>query len=61
MINQDLTLLLSDFKNYLLNTELRDKIVKIYLFGSYAKGEATVHSDIDIFIITLFELMNHTW
>lgn len=52
VINQDLISLLSDFRNYLLNTELRDKIVKIYLFGSYAKGEATAHSDIDIFIIT---------
>lgn len=44
--------ILSAFRDYLLSSELKDKIVKIYLFGSYAKGEATAFSDIDILIVT---------
>jgi len=44
--------LIGSFKNYLLTTNIKDKIVKIILFGSHSKGTATVNSDIDILIFT---------
>lgn len=41
---------------------LEDKIEKVYLYGSYARGEATQKSDIDLRLVTkdisLFELGN---
>lgn len=44
--------LLNKFKDFLLNSPLRDEIGKIILFGSYAKGAATPHSDIDLLVVT---------
>lgn len=41
-----------ELKNHLLKSDISDKIVKIYLFGSHVKGEATKDSDIDVLIFT---------
>jgi predicted nucleotidyltransferase len=35
----------------LIKQELEDNLVSIVLFGSVARGEATPHSDIDLFIV----------
>ncbi len=48
----DLKTIVSRLKEYLLKGDEGDKIAKIILFGSYAKGTATPGSDIDILIIT---------
>ena len=49
-------LTIDEIKHFLLmaikSSELEDKITKVYLFGSYARGEATETSDIDIRIET---------
>ena len=42
----------NNFKEYLLNSDVRDHIAKIVLFGSHAKGEGTSQSDLDILIFT---------
>lgn len=42
----------SQLNDYLLNSELKSKIAKIYLFGSYVKGEAIENSDVDVLIFT---------
>ena len=44
--------LLNNFKDYLLNSELKDHIAKIILYGSHAKGTGTPDSDVDILIFT---------
>ena len=44
--------LVNKFKDYLLSSPFKDKIVKIILFGSHAKGTAIPDSDIDIMIFT---------
>jgi len=41
-----------ELKDYILQDEIKDKIAKIILFGSYAKGYETVNSDIDIMVFT---------
>jgi uncharacterized protein (UPF0332 family)/predicted nucleotidyltransferase len=38
-------------KEYLLSSSEKEKIAKVILFGSHAKGEATPSSDIDILIV----------
>lgn len=48
----EISKLIDDFKNYLLSSEVKDKIAKVILFGSYAKGIAKPDSDIDILIFT---------
>jgi len=45
--------LINRFKDFLLLSDIKDKIVKIILFGSHAKGTATADSDIDILIFTV--------
>lgn len=42
---------IDSFKEYLLRSEIKDEIVKMILFGSSAKGNATPNSDIDILIL----------
>jgi len=42
---------INSFKEYLLKSEIKDEIVKIILFGSSAKGNATPNSDIDVLIM----------
>lgn len=41
-----------ELKDYLIKSEIGDKIIKIYFFGSHVKGEATIDSDIDVLIFT---------
>ena len=36
--------------------ELEEKIEKVYLYGSYARGEATIDSDIDLRLVTTDEI-----
>lgn len=43
---------LNSFRDYLLNSDLKNNIVKIILFGSYAKRVASPDSDIDVLIFT---------
>jgi uncharacterized protein (UPF0332 family) len=50
--SKDIEKLTNDFKDYLLQTEIKDQIAKIILFGSHAKGTGTPDSDVDIFIFT---------
>ncbi|MEW6007716.1 MAG: HEPN domain-containing protein [bacterium] len=45
--------LLNNFKEYLLTSDIKGKIAKIVLFGSYAKKTNVSSSDIDILIFTL--------
>jgi len=52
---------IAEIKNKITNTARRYGVQKVYLFGSYARGEAGNKSDIDICIEkgklrTLFEL-----
>ena len=52
---------ITEIKNKITNTAMQYGIQKAYLFGSYARGEAGIESDIDICIEkgklrTLFEL-----
>ncbi|MBI5183161.1 MAG: HEPN domain-containing protein [Nitrospinae bacterium] len=44
--------ILNSFKEHLLTSDIKDKVVKIILFGSHAKGTSTINSDIDILIVT---------
>ena len=44
------------FKNRLLNSEVKDMIAEIILFGSVASGEATPDSDIDVLVFTFGDL-----
>lgn len=44
--------IIDKFKEYIVSTDLKEKIAKIFLFGSYVKGYATSESDIDILIFT---------
>jgi predicted nucleotidyltransferase len=53
----DNVLLFDEIKQYaddVLNHALpyKDKIIKVYLFGSYAKKEATAKSDVDIHVVS---------
>ena len=45
-------ILVNNFKDRLLASDLKDSIAKIILFGSQAKGTATIHSDIDVLVVT---------
>lgn len=42
----------SSFASFLLDSEIGDKVNKIILFGSVARGDFTPESDIDLFIDT---------
>lgn len=44
------------FKNRLLNSEVKDMIAEIILFGSVANGEATPDSDIDVLVFAFGDL-----
>ena len=44
------------FKNRLLNSDVKDMIAEIILFGSVANGEATPESDIDVLVFTFGDL-----
>jgi len=53
---------LNAFKERLLGSPLRDRVMKLVLFGSHAKGSAREESDLDILIVTnngseLFDLI----
>jgi uncharacterized protein (UPF0332 family)/predicted nucleotidyltransferase len=39
-------------KEHLLKTEVANRVVKIILFGSQAKGSATQNSDLDVMVLT---------
>lgn len=43
---------INELKDYLLKSEIKNKIFKIYIFGSHVKGEATEKSDVDLLILT---------
>ncbi len=49
----NILVIVDELKEYLLQTSLREKIAKIILFGSYAKGVQKKESDIDILILTI--------
>ncbi len=53
MVDQDLQEILNHLKEHLLSGEGGDKIARIILFGSHARGMAGPDSDIDILIATL--------
>lgn len=53
MIQVEINKLVDSFKEYLLNSELKDNIAKIILFGSHAKGVGSPESDVDILIFTI--------
>ncbi|MCS7282767.1 MAG: nucleotidyltransferase domain-containing protein, partial [Anaerolineae bacterium] len=53
MDERNLRDILAHLKDYLLSGEGGDKIARIILFGSHAKGTAGPDSDIDILIATL--------
>lgn len=42
--------ILSDFKTKMMSI-YGNRLNKIYLFGSYARGEANQHSDIDLLVV----------
>lgn len=42
--------LINNFKEYIVNTDFKEKIAKIFIFGSHVKGYAVAESDIDILI-----------
>lgn len=44
--------IITNFRDFLLNSNVKENIVKIILFGSQAKNMAIEHSDIDILIFT---------
>jgi len=44
--------ILQDVTEYLFKYNLNEEVKGIYLFGSYARGDFDLHSDIDILIIT---------
>ena len=46
------------FKDRFLQSKVRNKIAKLILFGSLARGEATDNSDIDLLVIALGDLGN---
>jgi uncharacterized protein (UPF0332 family)/predicted nucleotidyltransferase len=48
----DILKVIDELKEYLFQTPLKEKIAKIILFGSYAKGVPKKGSDIDILIFT---------
>ncbi|MEW6674987.1 MAG: HEPN domain-containing protein [Nitrospirota bacterium] len=48
----DITNILKKLRDYLLHDAVGNKIAKIVLFGSHAKGYATPNSDMDIMIFT---------
>lgn len=50
LINEQLREVLSKLKNY-LETLYQDELEQIILFGSQARGEAKLESDIDVLII----------
>lgn len=51
-IPHSLQTIISELKDFLLESELKNNIAKIILFGSHIKAEATESSDVDILIIT---------
>ena len=44
--------LINTLRDFLLNSDLKDCIAKIVLLGSYAKGQASAKSDIDVLVLT---------
>ena len=52
MLNSNMLKSIEEFKDRLISSEIGRKILKPYLFGSYAKGLATKDSDIDLLLIT---------
>jgi len=44
--------LINNLRDFLLNSEVKDCIAKVVLFGSYAKGQASADSDIDVLVLT---------
>jgi len=50
MINNDVIGILREFKHELTEI-LADKLVDVILFGSYARGDYTEESDVDVLIV----------
>ena len=44
--------LINNLRDFLLNSEVKDCIAKVVLFGSHAKGQASADSDIDVLVFT---------
>lgn len=52
LISNDISrnvLTIKEIKNYILSILSKHNIHEVYLFGSYARGEATTSSDIDLY------------
>jgi predicted nucleotidyltransferase len=47
----EISTLITEFKEFLLNSFKEGTIAKIIIFGSHTKGEATPYSDIDILVV----------
>ena len=41
----------------LVNDAMRNRSAKVYLFGSYARGQATKHSDIDLVVDSEYKFL----
>ena len=48
----EISAVIKELRDILLDSELRDSIAKVVLFGSYAKGTASEDSDIDVLVLT---------
>jgi uncharacterized protein (UPF0332 family)/predicted nucleotidyltransferase len=48
----EINTLMTELRDFLLGSEIRDSIAKVVLFGSHAKGEASEDSDIDVLVLT---------
>ena len=48
----EISALIKELRDILLDSEIRDSIAKVVLFGSYAKGTASEDSDIDVLVLT---------
>jgi len=44
--------LIKNLRDFLLNSNVKDCIAKVVLFGSHAKGQASADSDIDVLVFT---------
>jgi|Deesub1362B_J571_1020462.scaffolds.fasta_scaffold08216_2 predicted nucleotidyltransferase len=49
-------LAIDDFTRRLLNSEVKDLIAKVLLFGSVRKGDARAESDVDLLVLATSSL-----
>lgn len=48
----EISALITELRDLLLSSEIKDNIAKVVLFGSHAKGKASAGSDIDVLVLT---------